>query len=253
MSVETALPVSKAGLSFMSLYAVVKGKDQTGGRQWKEVADLISVSPTGASFNLPRSVDAGTLVSLMMPLPVQMRCYDFEREFYRVWGLVQHCAPMGDDVSIRFHIGVAFIGREAPKSYQKNPSQHYRISGVDEAGFWRVQETKSEFKLRADVRFWTPVELYLALVDRKDGSVGGERTTAENVSRNGAAIFTTLDVNIGDRVKFISEQFDFSGLAVVCNRHVGDDDRTRLHIRFVETVFPIETLMKADTLVEQRV
>ena len=73
------------------------------------------------------------------------------------------------------------------------------------------------------------------------------------MSRSGAAVFTTLDVGIGDRVKFISEQFDFSGLAVVCNRQIGDDERTRVHLRFIEVAFPVETLMKSDVLVEQRV
>lgn len=256
MSVRTVLPRYKADLTLMSLYAVIKARDKAAGekRQWKEVADLISVSPTGASFHLPRAVEAGTLVSLTVPLPHHMRCYDFEREFYRVWGLVQHCAPMnGEKKPTKFHTGVAFIGRNAPKSYQNNPNQHYRISGVNEDGLWKVRETKSEFKNRGDVRFWTPVDLYLALVDRKDGSLGGERTTTENVSRTGAAIFTTLDIGIGDRVKFISEEFDFSGLAVVCNRRVGDDERMRLHIKFVETVFPVETLMRTGSYVEQRV
>ena len=242
-----------AGLTFMSLYAVVKAREGSGGRQWKEVADLISVSPTGASFNLPRPVETGTLVSLMIPLPSHMRCYDFEREFYRVWGLVQHCAPMSSDKPVRYQTGVAFIGKSAPKSHQANPSQHYRISGVNADGLWQVQEAKTDFKNRADVRFWTPVDLYLALIDRKEGSLGGERTTTENVSRGGAAVFTTLDVNVGDRVKFISERYDFSGMAVVCNRQIGPDERTRLHIRFVSSVFPVEVLMRSDALVEQRV
>ena len=253
MPVRPGLPRSMAERSFMSLYAVVKARDGESGRPWKEVSDLISVSPTGASFNLPRPVEAGTLISLTIPLPTHMRCYDFEKEFYRVWGLVQHCAPMGADKATRFHIGVAFIGKAAPRSHQGSPGQHYRISGVGDDGLWKVLETKSEFRQRADIRFWTPIDLYLALVDRKDGSLGGERTTAENVSRSGAAVFTTLDVGIGDRVKFICEQFDFSGLAVVCNRQIGDDERTRVHIRFIETVFPVETLMKSDVLVEQRV
>ena len=252
MSVRADLPRSKAVSSFMSLYAVVKARDGAGERQWKEVADLISVSPTGASFNLPRSVEAGTLVSLMIPMPPHMRCYDFDKEFYRVWGLIQHCAPMNGDDATKYQVGVAFIGKKEPRGHHENPARHYRISGVDSDGLWKVQEANSEFKKRADVRFWTPIDLYLALIDRKEGSLGGERTTTENVSRSGAAVFTTLEVGVGDRVKFISEKYDFSGLAVVCNRQKGADDRMRLHLRFVATSFPIEALMKSDTLVEQR-
>lgn len=252
MSVCVELPKRKADLSSMSLHAVVKAKDKDD-HNWKEVADLISVSATGSSFNLPRPCEVGTLVSLMVPLPVHMRCYDYEKEFYKVWGLVQHCETVTADEPANYHIGVAFIGKNPPANYKTNPQQTYRIAGVDEDGMWAVAESKTPFKKRADVRFWRPVELYLALIDTKEGSVGGERTTAENVSRSGAAVFTTLDVGIGDRVKFISAEYDFSGLAVVCNRQVGDDERTRLHLKFVETTFPVETLMKTEVMVEQQV
>jgi hypothetical protein len=235
----------------MSLHAVVKGKEKDD-RQWKEVAELVSVSATGASFNLPRQCEAGTLVSLMVPLAEYLRCYDYDKEFYSVWGLVQHCEPMTSDDPSNFHVGVAFIGKHCPESYRKDPQQHYRISGVDDDGMWSVAELKTPFKKRADVRFWRPVDLYLALINTKDGATGGERTVAENVSRSGAAVFTTLNVGIGDRVKFISEQYDFSGLAVVCNTQVNEEDnRTRLHLKFVEAVFPVETLMKADVVVER--
>jgi hypothetical protein len=116
---------------------------------------------------------------------------------------------------------------------------------------WSVEESKTAFKKRADVRFWKEVELYLALIDTKDGATGGERTIAENVSRSGAAVFTTLNVGIGDRVKFISAEYDFSGLAVVCNRQIVEDERTKLHLKFVENTFPVEILMKSDVMVEQ--
>lgn len=236
----------------MSLHAVVKGKENAkDNRQWKEVADLISYSATGASFNLARNCEPGTLVSLMIPLPAHLRCYDYDKEFYRVWGLVQHCEAVVADDPSNFHVGVAFIGNNCPESYSADPKQHYRISGVNDDGMWRVAELKTSFTKRAEVRFWKSVNLYLALIDTKDGATGGERTVAENVSRSGAAVFTTLRVGIGDRVKFISEEYDFSGLAVVCNIQPGDDSKTRLHLKFVETTFPVETLMMKDVLVEQ--
>ena len=250
MSVLTKAPGKAAGLEFMSLNAVVKGKGK-GDRQWREVADLISVSATGSSFNLARRCEPGTLVSLMVPLPAYLRCYDHDKEFYRVWGLIQHCEPMSAKSTSSFHVGVAFIGKEPPVSYKANPRQHYRISGVNEDGMWQVTESKTPFKKRAEVRFWRSIELYLALIDTKSGLAGGERTVAENVSRSGAAVFTTMDVGVGDRVKFISAEYDFSGLAVVCNRQVGDDDRIRLHLKFVENTFPVEILMKTEVAVEQ--
>ena len=185
--------------------------------------------------------------SLMIALPVHMRCYDFQKELYRVWGLVQYCESVATaDGNPYFHIGVAYIGKNCPESYRKDPLQHYRISGVDDLGMWAVAEAKNPFKKRAELRFWTPIDLYLALIDTKDGSRGGERTICENVSRSGAAVFTTMDVTTGDRVKFISEKYDFSGLAVVCNTQTDDDGRRKLHLKFVQSTFPVQTLKRRD-------
>lgn len=250
MSVRTKASKRKADFASMSFHAVVKGKEKND-RQWKEVADLISYSTTGASFNLARNCEVGTLVSLMIPLPAHLRCYDYDKEFYRVWGLVQNCETVVAEEPSNFHVGVAFIGNTCPESYKADPKQHYRISGVGHDGMWRVAELKNSFKKRAEVRFWKSVNLYLALIDTKAGATGGERTVAENVSRSGAAVFTTLKVGIGDRVKFISEEFDFSGLAVVCNTQPSEDGRTRLHLKFVRSRFPVEALMKEDVVIEQ--
>ena len=227
------------------LHAVIKGREQDNGH-WKEVSEILSYSSTGSSFNLSHRCEVGTLISLILPLPIHMRCYDQDKEFYGVWGLVQHCQPTtAADDETNYHIGVAFIGKFAPDSYKDNPLQHYRISGVKGDGMWNLAESKTPFKKRAGVRFWQSVDLYLALIDTKDGSRGGERTITENVSRNGAAVFSNLTVGIGDRVKFISEKYDFSGLAIVCNVQICEDGRKRLHLRFIENKFPVTKLMRS--------
>ncbi|MEP7212415.1 MAG: PilZ domain-containing protein [Acidobacteriota bacterium] len=225
----------------MSLYTVVKVKEDSS-KEWKEVADIISVSASGAGFFLARPCEVGRLVNLMMPLPAHLRSYDHDKELYRVWGLVQHCYEVSNESGKGFQVGVAFVGKDSPASYKKDPNTSYRISGMGPDGLWKVTETKGVFKKRRDMRYWTTVELYLALVDSKKDAVSGERTIAENISRSGAAVLTTLDVNVGDRVKFISEKYDFSGLAVVCNCQESDDKRKRLHLQFVEAVFPVNRL-----------
>ncbi|MEP6705597.1 MAG: hypothetical protein ABJB34_12390, partial [Acidobacteriota bacterium] len=237
----------------MSLRVIVKGKENNAGRQWKEVAsDLISISATGSSFKLARSCAVGTLIELTIPLPLHMRCYDYDKESYTVWGLVQHSEPMSVSGASNFYVGVAFVGKDCPESYTVDPTQQYRVSGVSEDGMWNLTELERPFKKRADVRFWRNVGLYLALVDTKDRASGGESTIAENVSRHGAAVFTTMmDIGIGDRVKFISEKYDFSGLAVVCNVQNVNEGRNRLHIKFVENTFPIGSLMRPEIAVNR--
>ena len=237
------------------LNAVVKGKDAADG-SWKEIADIASVSATGAGMYIARECQVGTLISIMIPLEPHLRCYDVDKELYRVWGLVQHCQPLSNDGEAGYHVGVAFIGKDAPDSYLADPEQSYNICGMNEDGLWKIAEAKSAFKVRRHVRYWTNVDPYIALVDGKRDALRGERTMTENISKSGAAVFSKMEVNVGDRLKFICEKYDFSGLAVVCNRHTGRDGRQRLHIQFVENTFPvekIEKIEKAERSREQRV
>lgn len=241
MSVKSELLKEKANVSEIALYTVVKAKDE-GGRPWKDVGDLVSSSATGAGFYLQRECRVGSLVSLMLPLPAHLRAHDHDKEFYRVWGLVQHCQEMSSDEVKCFHIGVAFIGKNPPKSYNVDPSQSYRVSGMSADGLWKAAPAKTRYKERKHMRYWKSIDLYLALLDAGRETIGGERTITENISTSGSAVFCTLDINVGDRVKFISEEYDFSGLAVVCDRQVGTDGKPRLHLQFVENRFPVESL-----------
>jgi hypothetical protein len=240
VEVEEEEIVEAADVDSTVMLAVVKVKDEEG-KLWKEAAEVISVSPTGAGFYMKRECKAGRLVSLMLPVEPELRFYDHEKELYRVWGLVQHCHRLTDD-DIGFHVGVAFIGRNAPESYKIDPMQSYRICGMGDEGMWKVSEAAKEFKPRKDTRFYQAVDHYLAVVDAKNVSSRGERTTTENISKHGAAVLTTLDLHVGDRVKFISEAYDFSGMAIVCNRRDGSDGKTRLSLQFVGSAFPVERL-----------
>ena len=123
MSSSTELLKRRADLTSMSLYTVVKARED-GEKAWKEVADVINVSASGAGFYLPRACTVGTLVSLMLPLPGHLRCYDHDKDLYRVLGLVQHCQPLTREGSSGYHVGVAFVGKHAPESYKENPSQN---------------------------------------------------------------------------------------------------------------------------------
>lgn len=223
------------------MHGLVTVRDEEG-HAVKDVAEVISASPTGAGFYINRDVKPGRLLSFMAPIEPQMRYYDHERELYRVWGLVQHCHKLNSEDG--FHVGIAFIGREAPDSYAGDPMQSYRICGMNGDGMWKIQEAR-EFKPRKDARFYAAVDHYLAVVDAQKSGVKGERTVTENISKSGAAVVTTLDLHAGDRVKFISEGYDFSGLAVVCSRRSGAEGKTILSLQFVGTSFPVERISAA--------
>lgn len=220
------------------IHGIVSGMDENGDI-WKETAEVISCSPTGSGFYVRREVKPGRLLKLMAPFDPALRCYDEDRELYRVWGLVQNCQKLVNE-DYGYHIGVGFIGRNAPESYYADPMQNYRICGMNEDGLWKIREAAREFKPRKDPRFYTSVEHYLALVDGQKASLKGEWATTENISKRGAAVLTSLDATVGDRIKFISEKYDFSGLAVVCNRRDGVGGKSILNLQFVEASFPIE-------------
>ncbi len=236
----------KAKPSEQTLYAVVKGKDSAeDARPWKDVGEIVSVSGNGAGFYIGRECRVGQLVSLLLPLDPELRSYDQDKELYKVWGVVQLCSqPLIGDMK-KFHVGVAFIGKEAPASYRQDPLQNYRICGTAENGLWRAEEARKPFSKRKDMRYWKEFEVYLVVADTQKK---GARSTTENISKSGAAVISNLDLNVGDRVKFISEQFDFSGLAVICERNIGEDKRPRLHLQFVENNFPIESLKAKNLL-----
>ena len=229
-----------------TLFAVVKVKESNDDT-WKETANVVSVSSTGAGFYLNRECQVGRLVAIVIPLEPHLRSYDHQKEFYAVFGLVQHCHMLANEDVTGYHVGVAFIGKRPPESYREDPATSYRICGMNEDGLWKIKEAVKDFKPRRDPRFYQAINHYLAVVDAQKTAIAGERTTTENISKSGAAVLTSLDVHVGDRVKFISEEYDFSGLAVVCNRKNGPDGRARLNLQFVGNPFPIEKIILPDT------
>lgn len=225
----------------LSLSAVVKARENKE-TFWKQTTELISISRSGAGFYVERRCEVGRLVSLMMPMPKHLRCYDTEKELYRVWGLVQHCSPVsGSDVST-FHVGVAFAGKHAPESYSENPLQSYRIAGINGDGTWRIVEAKTDFVVRRHPRYQIPLEVILSAQDENRNLIKDETAMTENISVSGAAIISSLKVDVGDSVNFDCVAHNFSALAVVRNRLEYEYEPSRLHLEFINAAFPVEKI-----------
>ena len=62
----------------------------------------------------------------------------------------------------------------------------------------------------------------------------------ENISRRGAAVFTTLLVERGRLVRLTSTQYQLSIVAAVRGRRAGPDGIMRLHLEFVDRQWPLE-------------
>ena len=216
---------------------------------WNEITRLTDISAFGAGFNLKHNVQCGRLLQMTMPMPRQMRCYDYTEPQYRVWGLVRSCITKENLTAEEnpHAVGVAFIGKKPPLSYFDDPGKFYEISHQEDDKLWRVVEAADESNrkvplkdLRRHSRLAIPTDIMLEKLDADGNVTASEPTVTENLSLSGAAIFSTLPTEVGDFVRVISHQYDVSIISVVRAIRLGQDGIPRLHVEFVDRFFPLE-------------
>lgn len=231
----------------MALPARVYGRE-SGNREWNEMTRLVDVSPFGARFRLMRPVDIGRLLRLTLKMPHQMRVFDHVEDQYRVWSIVRnaHLLEQKTPKDSLLEIGVAFIGKRPPKSYEANPALRYEIAQTTlESQLWAAQEDSVEQLAeividdhRKDTRQLIPVDVLIEVYDA-DKIVRTEQSVTENISPRGATVFTELDVPPGTFVKMSNERYNAVVLGVVREQRVGADGITRLHLEFVGSEWPL--------------
>ena len=215
---------------------------------WNEITRLTDVSAFGASFNLKRSVKRGRLLQMTIPLPRQMRCYDYAEPQYRIWGLVRSCVTKENSPTEESHsVGVAFIGKRPPQSYLDDPAKLFEISHLEDGKLWTVvdapvqpDEAALPRELRRHTRFSIPASVVVEKIDAEGNTTASEPTVTENLSLSGTSVFSTLDATIGEFVRVKSEQYNVSIISIVRGRRVGPDGIPRLHVEFVDRFFPLE-------------
>lgn len=216
---------------------------------WNEITRLTDISAFGAGFNLKHNVQCGRLLQMTMPMPRQMRCYDYTEPQYRVWGLVRSCITKENLTAEEnpHAVGVAFIGKKPPLSYFDDPGKFYEISHQEDDKLWRVVEAADESNrkvplkdLRRHSRLAIPTDIMLEKLDADGNVTASEPTVTENLSLSGAAIFSTLPTEVGDFVRVTSHQYDVSIISVVRAIRLGQDGIPRLHVEFVDRFFPLE-------------
>ena len=78
------------------------------------------------------------------------------------------------------------------------------------------------------------------MLDEKGQVSARETTVTENISRRGAAVFTTLDITRGRFVRMTSTQYQTSVVAAVRARRIGANGIPRLHLEFVDKRWPLD-------------
>lgn len=222
---------------------------ETLDHQWVEMSRLVDVTPFGARLRLKRPTEMGRLLLLTLAMPRPLRCFDHVEDQYRVWSLVRNIKLL-DPASAKgalVELGVAFVGKRPPRSFETDPARRYEIAQSRlEAGLWAVREKSGESlsevsvsDKRKDTRHHIPVEVLIEVFDKDGGFSQSESTVTEDISRQGASVFTTLDLLPGRFVKLSSQQYQSSMLAVVRDRRTAPDGIARLHLEFVGSEWPL--------------
>ncbi len=211
------------------------------GEVWKEMVDVSTVSRNGIGFSISRSCVVGRLISIVMPMPRDLRAYDVEDELYPVMGIVQYCNQGMVGSTKVFHVGAGFIGKNIPESFRANPIQNYRITGMNKEGLWEVIEAGLRFQNRKNPRYWISIPVTIALIQKDDKSLVREETFTRNLGARGVSVASSLEANVGDKVKFACKGLDFFAIGVVRNVTAGEDPT--IHLEFLEDEFPIKKVI----------
>ena len=220
---------------------------ETPDFEWFEITRLTNVTPFGAGFTLKRPIEKGRLVHMTIPMPRQLRVFDHVEDQYRVWALVRYLrslpAPAG--TASGFEVGVAFVGKRAPKSYENDPTKRYEIaSSVTEMRSLTEDADKivgplSNSDKRAFTRHNIAVDMLLETLNEKGEVDLTEDTVTENISRQGATVFTSLTITVGRFIRLSSKQFQLTVHGAVRGQNTGADGVQRIHVEFIDREWPL--------------
>jgi hypothetical protein len=214
--------------------------------EWVEITRLINVTPFGAGFTLKHPSEKGRLLHLTIPMPRQFRVFDHVEDQYRVWALVRYVRPRPAEAEKApvFTVGVAFVGKRPPKSYQEDPAKRYDIahSATETALAEDPDQMLGAFP-SPDYREYTrhniAVDILLETLDENSVVAQSENTVTENISVRGAMLFTSLDISKGRFVRLTSQQYNLTLFAVVRSCAKGADGVGRIHLEFIDREWPL--------------
>lgn len=222
---------------------------EAAGREWIEMSRLLDVTPFGARLALKRPIEIGRLLHLTMPMPRQLRVFDHAEDQYRTWSLVRNVKLLNrvSEADSLLHVGVAFIGRRPPRSFESDPTCRYEITKSASESVWSIKEGSEDLLVevagadkRKESRHNIPIEVLIEVLDETGVVTQTEKTVTENVSRRGASVFTSLPLSRGRFVTVTSEQYQTFLLAVVRGLRSGTEGVSRLHLEFVGKEWPLD-------------
>lgn len=209
--------------------------------EWTEMTRLANVTPFGAAFTLTRPTEKGRLLHMTIPMPRQLRVFDHVEDQYRIWAIVRHLKSKTTDKGPAFEVGAAFIGKRAPASYEAEPWKRYEISVGRADKLAAVDEMlrPDSADQREHTRHQIAVDMLVEMLDLNGAVVLSEQTVTEDISPQGATLFTTLEIPIGRFIRLTSDQYRTTAYAAIRSRTTGADGIPRIHIEFVDKQWPL--------------
>jgi hypothetical protein len=218
---------------------------ETPDFDWVEITRLIDVTPFGAGFTLKHVIEKGRLLHMTIPMPRQLRVFDHVEDQYKVWALVRYVKPLPPDADKlpEFEVGVAFVGKHPPRSYEENPARRYEIANAATEQGPGEDADMMLGPLHSTTREYTrhsiPVEILLETVDEKGVVIQSESTVTETISPKGASLFTSLTIAEGRFVRISSKQYNLTVFAAVRSSGKGADGVGRIHVEFMDREWPL--------------
>ena len=214
---------------------------ETPDFEWTEMTRLINVTPFGAGFTLKRPTEKGRLLHMTIPMPRQLRVFDHVEDQYRIWAIVRYFKTKIVENVPAFEVGVAFIGKRPPASYEAEPWKRYDISTTAFQSLAAVDELPAltSADQRAQTRHNIAVDMRVEVLDLNGAVSETEQTVTENISEHGATLFTTLAIPVGRFIRLTSEQRGLTVHAAVRSRNTGADGVPRIHVEFIDRQWPL--------------
>jgi hypothetical protein len=217
----------------------VQGRE-TPDFEWTEITRLANVTPFGAGFSLKRPTEKGRLLFMTIPMPRQLRVFDHVEDQYRIWAIVRYMKSSVTEKGTVFDVGVAFVGKRPPASFEKEPWKRYDISTTA----FEAQAAPDDILIplreqRAHTRHNIAVDMRVELLDINGAVVMSEHTVTEEISTKGATIFTTLEIPEGRFIRVTSDGHGITTHAAIRSRSIGVDGVPRIHVEFVDREWPL--------------
>jgi hypothetical protein len=168
--------------------------------------------------------------------------FDHVEDQYRIWAIVRYVITKTSDKGLAFEVGVAFIGKRPPASYEAEPSKRYDIAANIFQALTPVEQMLAplpDVEKRAHTRHNIAVDMRVTILDTDGTVVATEHTVTENISKNGATIFTTLEISVGRFIRITSEQYRLTVHAAIRSRSTGADGVARMHVEFIDNQWPL--------------